>query len=78
MIAVFFDATLSKIDRTRLFAVPCNLNAHLIVLNMKHLIIFRRVLLAIRGGGVPPSSPNPDPISDQKMSFFTPVYRLGL
>ena len=26
------------------------------------------------GGGVPPGSPNPDPISDQKMSFSTPVF----
>ena len=25
-----------------------------------------------------PSSPNPDPISDQKMSFFTPIFRPGL
>jgi len=25
------------------------------------------VLLGIRGGGVPPGSPNSDPISDQKM-----------
>ena len=24
---------------------------------------------------MPPSSPNPDPISDQKMSFFTPFFR---
>ena len=31
------------------------------------------VLLGILGGGVPPGSLNPDPISDQKMSFFTPV-----
>jgi len=27
------------------------------------------VLLGIFGGGVPPASPNPDPISDQKMPF---------
>ena len=27
------------------------------------------------GGGVLPSSPNPDPVSDHKMSFFTPVFR---
>ena len=26
-----------------------------------------RILLGILGGGVPPSSSNPDPISDQKM-----------
>ena len=29
-------------------------------------------------GGVLPSSSNPDPISDQKMSFFTLVFRPGL
>ena len=28
--------------------------------------------------GVPPGSPNPDPMSVQKMSFFTTVFRLGL
>ena len=33
------------------------------------------VLLGILGGGVPPGSPNPDTISDQKMSFSTPVFR---
>ena len=32
------------------------------------------VLLGILGGGVPPGSPNPDPISDQKLSVFTPVF----
>ena len=32
----------------------------------------------ILGGGGPPGSPIPDPISDQKMSFFTPVFRPGL
>ena len=36
------------------------------------------VLLAICGGGVPPASPNPDPISDPKMPFPTPVFRPGL
>ena len=29
----------------------------------------------VNGGVVPPSSSNPDPISDQKMSFFTLVFR---
>ena len=29
-------------------------------------------LLGILDGGVPPSSPNPDPISDQKCSFSRP------
>ena len=36
------------------------------------------VLLGILGGGVPPGSPNPNTISDQKMSFSTPVFRPGL
>jgi len=35
------------------------------------------VLLGIFGGGVPPASPNPDPISDQKMPFPTLVFRPG-
>jgi len=35
------------------------------------------VLLGIFGGDVPPASPNPDPIPDQKMSFPTPVFRPG-
>ena len=33
------------------------------------------VLLGIVGRGVPPGSPNPDPISDQNMPFSTPVFR---
>ena len=28
-----------------------------------------RVHLGIFGGGVPPGSPNPDPVSDQKSNF---------
>ena len=36
------------------------------------------VLLGILGGGVPPGSQNPDPISEQKMSFSRPVFRPGL
>ena len=36
------------------------------------------VLLGILGGGVPLGSPNPDPISDQKMLMSTPVFRPGL
>ena len=35
----------------------------------------RGVLLRIFGRGVPPGSPNSDPISDQNMPFFTPVFR---
>ena len=36
------------------------------------------VLLGILGGGVPPGSSNPNPISDQKMLVSTPVFRLDL
>ena len=36
------------------------------------------VLRVILGGGVPPSTPNPDPISDPKMSFSTPFFRPDL
>ena len=32
------------------------------------------MLLGIFGESVPPGSPNPDPVSDQKMSFSTPVF----
>ena len=35
-------------------------------------------LLGILGGGVLPGSPNPDPISDQKMSFSAPILRPDL
>ena len=40
--------------------------------------LFRGVLLGIFGGGVPPGSPNPDHISDQKMSFSPSVFRSDL
>ena len=36
------------------------------------------LLLLILVGGVPPGSPNPDPISDRKMSFSRPVFRPSL
>ena len=36
------------------------------------------VLLGILGGAVSPGSSNPDPISDQKMLFSTPVFRQDL
>jgi len=36
------------------------------------------VLLGIFGGGVPPASPNPDPVSDHKMPFPIPVFRPDL
>ena len=36
-------------------------------------------VLGILGRGVPPGSPNPEPISsDQKMPFSAPVFRPGL
>ena len=35
------------------------------------------VFLGIIGGGVPPGSPNPDSISDQKVSIFNPFSDLG-
>ena len=38
----------------------------------------RGFLLGILGGGVSPCSPNPNPISDQNMSLFTPVLRSGI
>ena len=38
----------------------------------------REVLLGIFGRGVPPGSPNPDPISDQNIPFSTPIFRPGL
>ena len=34
----------------------------------------RGVFRGILGRGVPPGSPNPDPISEKKMSFSTPVF----
>ena len=38
-----------------------------------------KVLLGILGGSVPPRSPNPDSISDQKMSFSkTGIFRTDL
>ena len=37
----------------------------------------RGILLGILGGGVPPGSPNPDPISDQKTSFPQPFSDLA-
>ena len=36
------------------------------------------VLLGILGGGVPPGSSNPNPISDLNMPFSTPVFRPDL
>ena len=35
----------------------------------------RAVLLGILQGGVLAGSPNPDPISDQKLAFSTPIFR---
>ena len=38
----------------------------------------KAALLGIFGRGVPPGSPNPDPISDQNIPFSTPVFRPGI
>ena len=38
----------------------------------------RGLLLGIFRGRMPPGSPNPDPISGEKMSFFAPFFRPGL
>ena len=42
------------------------------------MVIPLGVLLGIFGGGVPPTSPKPDPISDQKLPFSTPAFRPDL
>ena len=36
------------------------------------------VLRGILGGGVLPGSPNPDPVSDKKMTFSTLVFRCSI
>ena len=36
------------------------------------------VFLGHLGGDVPPGSQNPNPISDQKISLSTPIFRPGL
>jgi len=51
---------------------PCNLLGF-----PNNLLVPGGVLLVIFGGGVPPASPNPDPISDQKMPFPKPLFRPG-
>ena len=47
------------------------------ILNKKS-VLPGRVPLEILGGGVPADSPNPDPISDQKMYLSAPVFRPDL
>ena len=47
-------------------------------INSLGVVVRGRVLLGILGGGVPPGSPNPHPISDPKMSFSAPVFRPDL
>ena len=44
----------------------------------KDMVNARGLIRGILGGGVPLGPPSPDPISDQKMSFSTPVFRPGL
>ena len=38
----------------------------------------RGILLGICGGGAPPGSPNPHPVSDQNMPFSIPVFRADI
>ena len=45
---------------------------------IKRVELVPGVHLGILGGGEPPGYPRPPPISDQKMSFFAPFFRLGL
>ena len=52
-----------------------------VLVNRSHLSLVQLpggVLLGILGGGVPPGSSNPDPISDLNMPFSTPVFRPDL
>ena len=44
----------------------------------RHVLVPPRGGGEILGGGVPPGSSNPDPMSGQKMSFSTPVFRPDL
>ena len=44
----------------------------------KDMVNARGLIRGILGGGVPLRPPSPDPISDQKISFSTPVFRPDL
>ena len=57
----FIDASLHLFCKDSASGPP---SRHVTLLNMYRP---RGVLLEILGGGVPPGSSNPDPISDQKM-----------
>ena len=57
---------------------PINLRRKIVSLQGQRLPGGGGVLLGIPGGGVPPGSSNPDPISDLNMPFFTPVFRPDL
>ena len=51
------------------------------VLGIEEILVSKTpggVLLGILGGGVPPGSSNPDPISDLNMPFSPPVFRPDL
>ena len=54
------------------------LNQSLRSISLTHYLPPGGVLMGIPGVGLQPGSPNPDPISDKKMLFFTPVYRPDL
>ena len=48
------------------------------ILNKKSVFPGGVLLEILGGGGVPADSPNPDPISDQKMYLSAPVFRPDL
>ena len=68
-ISLFFPVILASI-----YEIPYCFN----ILSMTIFRGGRVLLLIIRDGGVPPGSPNPDPISDQEKSFSTLFFRPGL
>ena len=65
LLIFFFPAILLRAELHISWHRPQDLNA------WNRLTLFSKIqlvlLLRILGGGVPPGSPNPDPISDQKM-----------
>ena len=60
------------------FPMPLPLLSRLEIEERQSCFASQGVLRVILGGGVPPSSPNSDPISDQKVSFSTPFFRPDL
>ena len=69
----FFPAILLRAELHISWHRPHDLNAwnRLMLLSKIQL----ELLLRILGGGVPPGSPNPDPISDEKNVIFQPLFQ---